>query len=184
MEPSERYLLAPHDVLVGALGFAALGPRTVRSRMACRTVTTDYRPNQGTHEGLHAMAVNHFALLELTEALGRDSQKASRGGSFMPGSDTIIKPRSPRQTTPRGLTPHCRGWAHRSSNGARALPPASEISRSTKIRTRLFHPTTQCARLQAKMLASPGLPFAWSSPIRSRGFSTVGCVMAEAARVP
>src|SRR5450759_5334970 len=74
-----------------------------RSPMACRTVTTNYRTNQGTHE---------------------------------------------------------------------------------KTRTRSFHPTTQCARLQAKMLASLGLPFAWSSPIRSRGFSTVGCVMAEAARVP
>ena len=49
------------------------------------------------------MAVNHSALLELTEALSSDSQKTSRGGSFMPGSDTIIKPRNPSHTTPRDL---------------------------------------------------------------------------------
>src|SRR5665647_1833955 len=89
-----------------------------RMTMACRTVTTNYRTNQGTHERtsrdgrepLCPTRADRGAQQRLTKSLTRWLLHARVRHDH--------QAEEPESHHPKGLTPHYCGWAHRSSNGA------------------------------------------------------------------
>ena len=93
MEPSERYLLAPYDVLVGALSFAALGPRTVRSRTGFGRLDARILVGLGScHRGVRLLRDRRLPLGELT-GYTRVKRRAKRklGISQVLGASTTGK---------------------------------------------------------------------------------------------